>query len=71
MRNNTVQYRNDDIFSESETLARKQPRLFLWLNMSGAFVEKYDYDERGTFKIYCCFVLGQANFQWSAGALVR
>ena len=27
----------------------------------------HNYDERHTCKIYCSFVFGQANFQWSAG----
>ena len=26
----------------------------------------HNYYERRTFKIYCSFVFGQANFQWSA-----
>ena len=48
----------------SETLTKKQPKLYLWLNMSQTFVYKQNYDKRGTFKIYCSFVFGQAHFQW-------
>ena len=38
--------------------------------MSQTFVYMHNYDERGTFKIYPSFFFGQANFQWSAGALL-
>ena len=32
----------------------------------------HNYDERATFKIYCGFVFGQANFQWSSwGTLMQ
>ena len=53
-------------FTSSETLAKTQTRLHLWLNMSQTFVEKHNYDKRATFKIYRSFVFGQANCQWSA-----
>ena len=53
--------------NESETLAKMQPRLFLGMYMSQTVTEKYNNNERGTFKIYRMFVFGSSSFSQCKG----